>query len=623
MAVIRRTSLLLLFCVMYVTGSLNTTKFYEPITHEIEWEDCGLVPKAVCGHFEVLLDWHNPSAGKGRLAVIKYNATGERKGVLFTHAGLVPGDGRGWLVERSEVMMDYLVNGSYDLVTWDLRGTPLRRDVNDPLQKPSSPTCFSSREAEVEFWNEQTSIGVPKSNFSMPPSVEYQHPTVYAAYEHNRRLGLRCLTASQEDYPDIPMLKYMGTAASVRDLVALADYLQGPGTPINFHGVYHGSLIGSYLINMFPERVGHVILDRPVNPLVAGDGQYHTAWRAAIRNANETFVKLTDRCETNTEQCTIVGAKKTGEYVREYVQFALAMTRSSLLGWQPIFGMDLISNPTLKRLVFAVYNATEGPDVSFYNWTYELHTLTRNMWHPNLYGELASFCGDYAYNYTEYPEGDREHLMIAGWITDFMMNAPLIGQSFPAARYLCHLWPERAVERYTGPWNRKPANRVLVVGNTLNPLSGIDQAKAIAGAMGDDAYFVEEEGFAFSFFPHTARANEVMSVYLLNDTLPSRAEGTPQGSTSYVNSIYSFFIGACRLLANQSGVFLTIGAFVSSLSLMTSIAIYRWVRKKKSKVDGDTLATERNWLATDEDVVKARDRAYLHSGRMLSPNLTA
>ena len=49
--------------------------------------------------------------------------------------------------------------------------------------------------------------------------------------------------------PDTPYLKYMGTPATVRDLVALADYLQGPGTPINFMGISHGSLIGSYLIN--------------------------------------------------------------------------------------------------------------------------------------------------------------------------------------------------------------------------------------------------------------------------------------------------------------------------------------------------------------------------------------
>lgn len=44
------------------------------------------------------------------------------------------------------------------------------------------------------------------------------------------------------------MLRYMGTAATVRDLVAMADTFDGAGSPINFWGMHHGSLIGSYLV---------------------------------------------------------------------------------------------------------------------------------------------------------------------------------------------------------------------------------------------------------------------------------------------------------------------------------------------------------------------------------------
>ncbi|KAI1785049.1 hypothetical protein LXA43DRAFT_170790 [Ganoderma leucocontextum] len=61
----------------------------------------------------------------------------------------------------------------------------------------------------------------------------------------------------------------MGTAASARDLVAMADAFDGPGSPINFWGIGHGSLIGSYVLKMFPEvRASsfsdhHVELKRP------------------------------------------------------------------------------------------------------------------------------------------------------------------------------------------------------------------------------------------------------------------------------------------------------------------------------------------------------------------------
>ncbi len=42
-----------------------------------------------CATFEVPLDYHNPKVGKARLAVIKANATGERRGTLFFNPGLL------------------------------------------------------------------------------------------------------------------------------------------------------------------------------------------------------------------------------------------------------------------------------------------------------------------------------------------------------------------------------------------------------------------------------------------------------------------------------------------------------------------------------------------------------
>jgi len=58
-----------------------------PSKREIDWQPCG--PSGFsCGSFEMPLDWHNPSAGYGRLPVMKVNATGERKGVLFAHPGI-------------------------------------------------------------------------------------------------------------------------------------------------------------------------------------------------------------------------------------------------------------------------------------------------------------------------------------------------------------------------------------------------------------------------------------------------------------------------------------------------------------------------------------------------------
>ena len=57
-------------------------------------------------------------------------------------------------------------------------------------------------------------------------------------------LGARCQQHSSGKY-----LKYMGTGATVRDLLAMVDALDGPGAPVNYLGLSYGTVIGSWLVN--------------------------------------------------------------------------------------------------------------------------------------------------------------------------------------------------------------------------------------------------------------------------------------------------------------------------------------------------------------------------------------
>ena len=47
-----------------------------------------------------------------------------------------------------------------------------------------------------------------------------------------------------------------------------------------------------------------------------------------------------------------------------------------------------------------------------------------------------------------------------------------VGTIWPNPIYACAFWPERAVERYMGPFNKTLANRVLVIGNTVSTIAG-------------------------------------------------------------------------------------------------------------------------------------------------------
>ncbi|CAE6466226.1 unnamed protein product [Rhizoctonia solani] len=52
------------------------------------------------------------------------------------------------------------------------------------------------------------------------------------------------------------------------------------------------------------------------------------------------------------------------------------------------------------------------------------------------------------------------------------------------SRPFCHRWPVRAVERYTGPWNKTLSNPILVIGNDADPVTHYINAKRVADALG-------------------------------------------------------------------------------------------------------------------------------------------
>ena len=45
------------------------------------------------------------------------------------------------------------------------------------------------------------------------------------------------------------VLKYVGTVATVRDMVAIADYLESDRKEINYYGASYGTIIGAIFVN--------------------------------------------------------------------------------------------------------------------------------------------------------------------------------------------------------------------------------------------------------------------------------------------------------------------------------------------------------------------------------------
>ncbi|KAG8684589.1 hypothetical protein FRC09_015290, partial [Ceratobasidium sp. 395] len=100
--------------------------------------------------------------------------------------------------------------------------------------------------------------------------------------------------------------------------------------------------------------------------------------------------------------------------------------------------------------------------------------------------------------------------------------SPVFGQLWSEAGLYCHNWPVRAVERFTGPFNKTLSNRIIVVGNEADPSTPFVSAKNVADALGDSAILIEQDDFGHvSLAMHSDCTQGALTDYFLNNTLPT------------------------------------------------------------------------------------------------------
>ncbi|KAH9939004.1 alpha/beta-hydrolase [Epithele typhae] len=488
----------------------------------IEWAPCEstiAVSKFPidCAFFPIPLDYADPSAGTGRLSLIKMNATGERKGTLFTNPG---GPDEGGVSDLAFNGMQYMnvTGGNYDLVSWDPRGV-------GTATIPSSVFCFDSFDEWSAFFNgtlEVTGINY-SGNLTDPGEVAGLMAQARTMQDKYVELGGRCATADIDG-----TYKYVGTAANARDLAALAEAIDGPGAAVNYWGMSYGTLMGAWLVNMFPNRVGHVILDGVVNVLDTAEKQSYFSWADKTKDSEKVWEGMATACAlSGPSHCNLTTEGGTGQDVMALLSKLLdaatdaqkhssgpvtiqsSVTRGSVFGdlylpesWQG--GATLIAR--LVPLVEAESGMTVRP------------TRKRRSETGMEYGMTAIYCGDSI----DADESTMEDVFDT--IVTAVQNgpSPTFAGLFPYVAYYCPWWPARAVERYTGHFNKTLSNPALIIGNTFDPITPFSQAQTLADLMGDSATLVRQNGFGHRSLAQASECtSKIIQDYLNNDALPA------------------------------------------------------------------------------------------------------
>ena len=241
---------------------------------DIDWEDCD--GGAECATVLAPLDWDNLERGEDiELALVRRKATGEAQGSLFVNPGGPGASGTDFVQESVDYAAGPKLQESFDIIGWDPRG------VNR-----STPVYCAENDEDLDYFF----FGELESE---PGTPEWDDELLAESI----RFGRECEKYTGE------LLGFVDTMSTVRDL-DLLRHLVGD-EQLNYFGFSYGTLIGALYIDTFPDKVGRIVLDGPVDP---GASQFELVLNQ-YRGFENALIAYFDYCGEN-DFCPFPGTRE-------------------------------------------------------------------------------------------------------------------------------------------------------------------------------------------------------------------------------------------------------------------------------------------------------------------------
>ena len=199
----------------------DLSRFYE---QKVKWTNCGA---ADCATIVAPLDYSDPEGGTIDLAISRVKATGDRIGSLFVNPG-GPGGSAVDYAKAADYIVSPAVREFFDIVGLDPRGVAF----SDPVE------CLT--DAQLDELG--AADGTPDS-----------------AAEEQRVVELSALPGEGCAKKSDPRFAHVGTVDAARDL-DLARALVKDET-LTYLGKSYGTMLGATYAELFPDRVGRMVLD--------------------------------------------------------------------------------------------------------------------------------------------------------------------------------------------------------------------------------------------------------------------------------------------------------------------------------------------------------------------------
>lgn len=421
--------------------------YYE---QKLSWRDCG-VPGFQCSTMKAPLDY--ASAGSGQdvdIAVARRQATGpgKRLGSLVVNPGGPGGSGIGYLQAYAGIGYPAPVRARYDMVSFDPRGV----DRSSPVE------CLTGPAMDKYTQVDQT------------PDDAAERARLVAAF---KEFAAGCQARSQR------ILPHVSTVDAARDMDLLRAVLGDE--KLTYVGASYGTFLGATYADLFPGRVGRLVLDGAMDP----------ARPAVDLNRDQTagfetaFTAFAKDC-AKQPGCPLGkgGPDEVAARLKEFLRKVDAQPVPTGETDRPL-GEALATTGVIEamydegawpQLREALTAAMDGDGSSLLALADSYYQREPDGKYPNLMFANA------AVNCLDQPPAFTGPDAVESALPSFEKASPVFGEGFAWASLNCTYWPAKATGT-AKPLTAKGAAPILVVGTTRDPATPYKWAQALAGQL--------------------------------------------------------------------------------------------------------------------------------------------
>jgi pimeloyl-ACP methyl ester carboxylesterase len=472
----------------------SSPSFSSP-SRSLAWTACG--PRLECADVTLPLDWDEPRGPTITLPVMRHLASSpaHRIGSLFVQPG-GPGDSAVETVQTRGSALDAMTGGRFDVVGWDIRGAGGTARVD----------CFGDQAARAAFW-----VGK-----ALPTTAAEEGPYLATTADFARRCGSR----------NRELLRHVSTADTARDLDHLRRLVGD--RKLTYLGESYGTFIGQTYLNLFPGRVRAMALDGLTDPVASAAGTAATL-AASLTGTDEVVRQFAATCEAaGPERCALAGHGPVLPRIEAVFdrlrQGPLPAPNASTPG-ELTFGeamgtlkYAILPHPSLWPIGAAAIEAAAQGDGSYIEE--EALFDQSELFHRLVEPGQAILCAD-----SPARQSPRQWpAVVRGMARISAVGAIPSGWGMGAA---CTTWPERAEDRYTGPWTATTRTPVLLVNNRYDPNSPLDGARRVERLLGNAVLLVHDGYGHLSPRDPSTCVTRAMGRYLTDLAVPRRGTRCP------------------------------------------------------------------------------------------------